>query len=116
MNDFLIYAAGGLGMIIAVVHGYIGEVKVVAPVTGINRSAKRVLSAVMFLSAIYWFAAGALLVVAPLILESDAKRLAAFFVGTIYLSGALANFWATRGRHFGWMLLAIATALAWLGA
>jgi hypothetical protein len=32
-------------------------------------------------------------------------------VGSSYLYGALGNLWATRGRHFGWMLYAVALIL-----
>jgi hypothetical protein len=37
-------------------------------------------------------------------------------VGATYLFGAAGNFWATRGRHPGWMLLALALVLIAFGA
>ena len=37
-------------------------------------------------------------------------------VGAVYLSGAMANIWATRGHHFGWVMLAATSILIWLGA
>ena len=36
-------------------------------------------------------------------------------VGALYLLGALANLWGTRGRHPGWMLMAAALGLIVVG-
>jgi len=115
MNDISIIAAGLLGMLIAVIHGYLGATKVVHPVQGIHPSAKRILHGIFMLSALYWFIGGAVLISAPFQLSSDARFIAVMIVGALYLSGALVNFWATRGRHFGWILLSIAVVLAWTG-
>ena len=35
--------------------------------------------------------------------------------GGLYLMGALANLWGTRGRHPGWMLMAAALVLIVVG-
>jgi len=116
MSMNLIVISGYLGMVVAVVHGYLGETKVVRQVDGIPLASKRVLQAIMFLSAVYWFAGGLVLAGSPLYLTSGGQRLAALIVGAMFLSGAIGNFWAMRGRHIGWVLLMCATALAWLGA
>ncbi|MEM7706423.1 MAG: hypothetical protein AAF358_12760 [Pseudomonadota bacterium] len=74
------------------------------------------LQAVMLISAVYWFAAGVLLLLTPSgFLDAD-RLLVAYAVAFIYVIGSLGNLWATRGRHFGWALLAIAGALAVAGA
>lgn len=116
MKDMMLFAAGGLGMVVALVHGYIGETKVVRPVQATSDVAKRVLQAIMFLSAVYWFVAGLVLATAPIYFEGGLKTAVAYIVASIFASGAVANFWATRGRHFGWMLLAAACSLAFIGA
>jgi hypothetical protein len=116
MNDVLTVSAGGLGMLIAVVHGYLGETQVVRPISGAPASAKRVLQAIMFFSALYWFVAGAILAASPFYLTGNDRRVAAMVACMIYLTAAAGNFWALRGRHFGWILLSAASALAWLGA
>ena len=108
--------AGCLGMIIAVVHGCLGEVKVVAAIREAPRSARRVMQAIMFLSAVWWFAGGLILVAIPWHGSADCGPMAALLIGAMYLSGALGNAWASRGRHIGWPLLLVATALAWGGA
>jgi len=115
MADILILMAGVLGMIIAVVHGVLGARKVVGPIEGAPPSAKRIMHAIMFLSAVYWFIGGAALALAPLYFDAEQKRLAVTVVSAMYGTGAAANFWATRGRHFGWMLLILATGLAVAG-
>ncbi len=115
MSDIFIILAGALGMLIAVVHGYLGATKVVAPVEGIAASSKRILHAIFFLSAVYWFIGGAVLIAAPFYLSEEDRRVAALLVGALYLSGAVGNFWGTRGRHFGWILLSVAVVFTWLG-
>lgn len=116
MKDLMLFSAGGLGMVIAVVHGYLGETKVVRPVQGTTDSAKRVLQAIMFLSAVYWFIAGLVLAAAPVYFEDGLRAVIAYIVAAVFASGALGNFWATRGTHFGWALLAAACLLAIFGA
>ncbi len=116
MHDALAVSAGALGMLVAVVHGYLGETKVIRPIKVIPASAKRVLQAIMFLSAVYWFIAGAVLAVSPFYLTAHDRRVAAMAACTIYITSAVANFWALRGRHFGWIVLTVTSALAWLGA
>jgi hypothetical protein len=113
MNETLGVIAGGLGMFCGAVHGYLGERRAVRPLKDIPLSSKRVLQAIIFLSAVYWFIAGAILAASPLLTAHD-RKLALFIAGAIYGSAAAANFWAMRGRHFGWLLLGTAAALAWL--
>lgn len=115
MKDASIIIAGILGMVIAIIHGYLGAVTIVEPVENIHPAAKRILHAIFFLSAVYWFVGGAILAAAPFYLSSEARLACAFIVAAMFLSGAIGNFWATQGTHFGWALLVIAAVLAWLG-
>lgn len=112
MNDALGVVAGGLGMACAVAHGYLGETRIVLPIKDIRPSSRRVLHAIMVLSAVYWFIAGAAAAASPFLPAHD-RWLALFIAGAIYFSSAAANFWAMRGRHFGWVALLVAAALAW---
>lgn len=116
MKDALLYAAGALGIAISILHGYLGERLVVGPSEASTRRAKRVMRAIMFLSAVYWFAAGVLLLVAPVLLEPSQRFFAICVAAFLFATGSLGNLWATRGRHPGWALLAVATALALVGA
>jgi hypothetical protein len=45
----------------------------------------------------------------------DVRLATGLLVGSSYLYGALANLWGTRGRHPGWMLMAVAVILIALG-
>ena len=116
MNELLLVTAGCLGMTIAVVHGYLGEMKVVRPIQGLGVSTKRVARAIWFLSAVYWFAGGVILAASPWYSAREGYPVLALCVGAMYLAGAAANFWATRGRHFGWVLLSATAGLIWFGA
>ena len=116
MENALVVSAGCLGMVIALIHGYLGETRVVRAAKGLSESQLRVLQAVMFLSATYWFIGGAVLAVAPVFLTANQQFIAAIVVGAMYLTGAIGNAWATRGRHIGWVLLTLAVVLAWGGA
>ncbi|MEM9169782.1 MAG: hypothetical protein AAGC56_09015 [Pseudomonadota bacterium] len=116
MDDLFLYLSGGLGVTVSIVHGYLGETRIVRPVVASSAAAKRVLSAIMFLSAVYWFCAGALVLSAPTFFPGATRSVIAFTAAGIFLSGALGNFWATRGRHFGWALLALCCGLAIAGA
>ncbi|MEM7284064.1 MAG: hypothetical protein AAF438_20860 [Pseudomonadota bacterium] len=115
MTDTLLYASGALGVLISLVHGYLGETKVVVPSEAPNPSAKRVLHAIMVLSAVYWFAAAVLLLVTPEFVSVSARPYVVYGVAAVFLSGSVGNLWATRGRHPGWALLAIAAGLAVAG-
>lgn len=116
MNDVFLIIAGISGMLIALAHGYIGETKILRPAAHIPPIHRRVLRAVFQLSTLYWFVGGAVLVMLPFHADPISRTLAVGVVGFLYATGAAANFWATRGRHFGWPLLAATTVLAILGA
>ncbi|MEM6913066.1 MAG: hypothetical protein AAF511_03720 [Pseudomonadota bacterium] len=115
-SDIALYASGVLGVFVSIVHGYIGEMKVVRPSEAPSAAAKRVLSAIMFLSAVYWLVVSLLLIATPAYVPDGLRAFAAYGAGAVLLSGALGNLWATRGRHPGWMLLTVAAGLAFIGA
>jgi len=116
LPDIFLYTAGGLTMLIAVIHGYLGATKIVKPSTAPNASAKRILHAIMFLSAVYWFVAGAVLAAAPHLFSGEVRQWTVYACAAMLGLGALGNIWGMRGRHFGGYLLALVTALALLGA
>ncbi len=116
MSNILLYAAGGLTLVIAIIHGYLGGVKVVAPSKAPNPSAKRILHAIMFLSAVYWFVGGAVLIAVPHLFDGETRKWVVFTIAAMLLSGALGNLWGMRGRHFGGYLLLLVSSLAVVGA
>lgn len=116
MKDLILIGAGIGGMLIALVPGYLGQAVLVRSLAETSASARRVNTAVFQLSTLYWLAGGLVLVAAPFVLDQGPRTLAAGMMTFVYAAGAIGNFWATRGRHFGWVLLAIVTIMALMGA
>jgi hypothetical protein len=79
-------------------------------------STRRLVPLLLHFSTIVWFFGGLALVAAASWFEPDARLAASLFVGGCYMFDAIANLWATRGRHPGWMLMAAALVLILLGA
>ncbi|MEM8937476.1 MAG: hypothetical protein AAGC77_13840 [Pseudomonadota bacterium] len=115
MPDIFLYIAGTLGICISIVHGLLGEFRVIRPIHSPTVVGKRVLSAIMFLSAVYWALASALLLAVPTYIPDALRPVVVGGVAAVYASGSLGNLWATRGKHFGWVLLAVCTGLALAG-
>lgn len=122
MNDYLLFGAGGLGVLVALVHGHIGRTRLLPPLTGVPGVPGvpdvhgRVLGAVFQLSTLYWIAGGLILMAVPLLPDHLPRPFAVYAVAFLFVSGAVGNFWATRGRHIGWVLLGFSSTMAVLGA
>lgn len=56
-----------------------------------------------------------LLVAASLLASEPARHWIVATMVVVFGFAALANAWATRGRHFGWMLLSAVVALSVAG-
>lgn len=115
MKDVCLVIAGGGGILVALMHGYLGQTVVLRQITGVNRTLARVNAAVFQLSTFYWLAVGALLIATPFWLAPAQRPLVIWGAVLVYLSAALANAWATGGRHPGWALLAVVSAFALAG-
>ena len=116
MADMLLYVAGGLTVLIAIAHGYLGATAVVGPSQAPNAAAKRILHAIMFLSAVYWLVGGLVLIAAPVLFDGETRKWVVYVIAAMLLSGALGNLWGMRARHFGGYFLLIVSALAAAGA
>ena len=105
----------------AVVHGVLIHRVIVRPLRD-HVSAKnvmrpsRLLAPLLQFSTFAWFLGGLALVAAALWLRGDARLVSCLLVGSLYLFGAVANFWAMRRPHPGWILMMIALALIVAGA
>ena len=78
-------------------------------------SIKRLVPGLLQFSTYNWFLGGFALIAAALWFEQDARLATGLLVGSSYLFGALGNLWATRGRHVGWILYAVALVLIAFG-
>jgi hypothetical protein len=115
MRDLLLQAAGGLGIAAALVHGYLGETKVFASPRIPAGRARLLLRGVWHCSVVDWVVMGALLMLVPT-MGSDRARIAIISASAVvFAAGAIGNAWASRGRHFGWVWLAVVVGLALAG-
>ena len=114
--------AGVIGGCVAVVHGILIQRLMVRPFEeffladpGITAPIRRLAPLLLHFSTISWFLGGLALMAAARWFGQDARLATGLFVGGLYLYGAVANLWVTRGPHPGWMLMAVALVLIALG-
>jgi hypothetical protein len=115
MRDLAIQAAGCLAILAAVIHGVLGETKVFADARIEPARIKLLLRLVWQCSAVAWIALGALLIAVPYMASDAARGWIVAAAAGCYGFGAVANAWATKGRHFGWMVLAAVVVLVLVG-
>ena len=120
-QDAALGLAGILGSGVAVVHGIQVQRLMVKPIAELladkrmAASIKRLVPGLLQFSTYNWFLGGFALIAAALWFEQDARLATGLLVGSSYLFGALGNLWATRGRHVGWILYAVALVLIAFG-
>jgi hypothetical protein len=121
-QDAALGMAGAIGCFVAVVHGMLIQRYVVMPLQKhairddrIAAPIARLVAPLVQFSTFSWFLGGLGLIVAAIWLGYEARLVIGLFVGSQYLFGALANLWATRGRHPGWMLMVAALVLILVG-
>jgi hypothetical protein len=114
--------AGLVGGGTAVVHGVLIQRLVVRPFRAFLATAprtpaaiRRIMPLLVHFSTIAWLLGGLALIVAAGWFGPQARLVTGLSVGSLYLLGALANLWGTRGRHPGWMLMAVALGLIAVG-
>ena len=116
MHDTALAAAGIIGVVVAVIHGVLTERLMAAPFRvraepPLSATVRRIAPLLLQFSTFNWLVGGLVLVVAALWLGPEARWVVGLLVGSSYLFGAAGNLWATRGRHPGWALYALALAL-----
>ena len=118
MRDLMLQCAGVVAIVVAVIHGVIGETRVFAdsPRTTIEPARLRTLLRLVWQAGtIAWIGGGVLLVAASALASEPARHWIVATMVVVFAFAALANAWATRGRHFGWMLLSAVVALSVAG-
>ena len=119
-HDAALGMAGIIGSGVAVVHGVLVQRLMVRPLHAllaerrVAAPVRKLVPPLLHFSTFAWFLGGFALI-AAVWLGDEAKLAAGLFVGALYLFGVIGNFWATRGRHPGWMLLAASLVLIALG-
>lgn len=119
LQNMALIAAGAIGATTAVIHGVLIERLMVRPFDAISAGDRRIsavtrrlISPLLHYSTVSWLLSGLVLIAAALCPFDPGARLAiGLMVAGHYLFGAIGNAWATRGRHPGWMLMALAVGL-----
>ena len=119
-QDGALGLAGAVGVAVAVFHGVLVQRLMVAPfeaATDIGMSApiRRLIPPLLHFSTFNWLVGGVALIVVAAGVQPGARLAVGLLVGSAYLFGAVANYWGTRGRHPGWMLIAVALILIVVG-
>ena len=111
-------AAGVIGSTVAVVHGVLTQRLMVRPFEQlaladgrVSAPIRRIVPMLLHMSTVAWFVGGLALIAAATWFGRDLRLATGLCVGSLYLYGAVGNLWGTRGRHPGWMLLAVALVL-----
>jgi hypothetical protein len=115
MRDLLLQCAGVAAIVAAIIHGVLGETKVFPRVTIEPLRLRSLLRLVWQASTVAWIGGGVLLIAAPLMASELARHWIVVTLACVFGFGALGNAWATRGRHFGWMVLSAVVAMAVAG-
>jgi hypothetical protein len=82
----------------------------------LSATIRRIAPLLLQFSTFNWVVGGLVLVAAALWLGPEASAWPGCWSGSSYLFGAVGNLWATRGRHPGWVLYAVAVLLIVYGA
>ena len=121
-QDAALAMAGVIGSCVAVFHGVLTQRLMVRPVEALFIADRRIAAPIRRLvplllqfSTFNWLLGGLALIAAALWFGQGAKLATGLLVGSSYLFGAVGNLWGTRGRHPGWMLMAVALVLIGLG-
>lgn len=120
-QDMALGLAGIVGVAVAVFHGLLVQKLMVRPLAApsdlrMSEPIRRLIPPLLHFSTYNWLLGGLALIAVAAGVEPRARLAIVLLVGSSYLFAAIANFRGTKGRHPGWMLLAVALILLVLGA
>ena len=115
MRDVMLQGAGLLAIVVALIHGYLGEAKVFPRATIEPPRLRTLVRLVWQASTVAWIGCGVLLIATPWMESGLARRWIVITMVGVFGFSAIANAWATSGRHFGWMMLGLVVAMAVAG-
>jgi uncharacterized membrane protein len=113
MRDILLQCSGLVAISVALIHGVLGETRVFARIA--PPRLRTLIRLVWQAGTIAWIGGGVLLIAAPSMASEPARHWIVFTLVVVFGFAALANAWAMRGRHFGWVALSAVVALAIAG-
>ncbi len=115
MRDILLQCSGIAAIAGSLIHGVLGETKVFARAQIEPKRLRTLLRLVWQAGTVAWTGGGVLLLLVPWMQSDLARHAIVVTLGCVFGFAACANAWATRGRHFGWMVFSGVTALAIAG-
>jgi len=115
MRDIILQCAGVAGIAVSLIHGVLGETKVMPRVTIEPARLRTLIRLVWQAGTVAWIGGGVLLLAAPSLGSESARHWIVITVIAIYAFAAVANAWWSRGRGFGWKALTAVVALAVAG-
>jgi hypothetical protein len=121
-QDLALIAAGVIGSVVAVIHGTLVQRRMIAPLRQhlatdprLGGALGKLVPLLLQFSTYAWLLGGLALIAAPFWAGREGKLATGILVGAMYLFAAIGNGSATRWRHPGWMLMAIALVLILFG-
>ena len=118
MQNLALTLAGMIGVATAIVHGILTQRLMVKPIErrlndapGVSMTIRRLVPLLLHVSTFSWLLGGIALILAAQIAGAETRLWISLLVGSLYLYAAVANCWATRGRHPGWILMALTVGL-----
>lgn len=115
MRDLLLQCAGVVTIVVALIHGILGETRVFARARIEPERLRTLIRLVWQASTVAWAGGGVLLFAAPWMQSEPARHWIVITMAGVFGFSAFANAWATRGRHFGWMALTAVVVMAAAG-
>ena len=115
MRDLLLQCSGLAAIAAALIHGILGETKVFARATIEPPRLRTLIRLVWQAGTVAWIGGGVLLIAAPWMASEPARHWIVVTLAIVFAFAALANAWAMRGRHFGWVALGAVVAMAVAG-
>jgi hypothetical protein len=116
VDNLLLGLAGALGVVAAIIHERLGQTKIIDRATFPHPTSRALVKAIWTFSSVTWIAASLVIATSPLWAEGDTLRIVVAAACAPIAWCAAANAVVTRGRHFGWMVLAGVVVLAGAGA
>ncbi len=118
VQEAMLLVAGLIGVAVSVVHGALTQRLMVRPVGEmmaadgtLSVSLRRLVPLLLQFSTFNWLICGLALIASALWLGPEARLVVGVLASSSYFFGAAGNCWGTRGKHPGWMLLAVACVL-----
>lgn len=110
--NFALFAAGAIAILTGIVHTALGETHIICKIAFPSRPLAILSRGILWVSGAAWVAAGILFFALALTGPSPLAPPIIITQSVVLGIGAVGNFQATKGRHPGWVLLAMSIGLA----